>query len=274
MHSLSETLNKSGITPSIFAVIVDRVGEKRNNSISVRLVGSRKCFMNTKSILVSLSITAILVVSFITGYWIWEDNWSKPLELVSVSRVDHVFAKQLKAASQRVGLLSLRDMRLDGDDHEIRIWRWPNRSLQEAVFIKIEHGNFSGLHVRYERSSRDGVEWAEKIPLTPQSLSWNDLWAELQRKGLFSLALQPEIDCGRGRHYLDGIVYFVEIGSNGTYRNYTYAEGIEDCQESRQMTEIGKIIGTAFHDGKVECKADEWFPCVTINTETIKPSSE
>ncbi len=142
---------------------------------------------------------------------------------------------------------ALKDINLDGDDLEVRIWRPHDLPTLEGVFLTRINDDWSGLHFRFRTNEQGDIQAAETEQLKAPESGWTLFWAKLVEKGILRLPFSPENECDT--RYLDGVMYVVEISHNGTYRNYQYHEGVE-CRESKQMTEIGEIIGLEFDSGK------------------------
>src|SRR5690606_5809688 len=121
-------------------------------------------------------------------------------------------------------------------------------------------GEWSGLHLRFRADEQGEILRAQVEQLKTPESGWLLFWGELVGKGIMLLPYTPENECDT--RYIDGIIYVVEISQNGTYRNYQLKEDLFECRESKQMTEIGEIIGLAFDNGQEKCTRYEWFPCM------------
>ena len=187
----------------------------------------------------------------------WEDTRKEP-DVVSVSRFDPIFMKDINLATSMADIADLREISLIGDDIEVRIWRSYSLPTLEGVFLKRTAGEWSGLHLRVKGD--DHVQTTEVKQLNTPEIGWDLFWAKIAEKGILLLPITAENECDI--RYIDGILYVVEISQNKMYRNYQYQQGT-DCRESKQMTEIGEIIGVAFDSGSEECKKYEWFSCMT-----------
>jgi hypothetical protein len=150
------------------------------------------------------------------------------------------------------------------------VWRGFGLGLLEGVLIKRASGEWSGLHVSETIDQHGDVQAAEVEQLKTPKVGWESFWGKLVDKGILLFPLTPENECET--KYIDGILYVVEINQNGTYRNYQYHEGADECRESKQMTEIGEIIGLEFDSGQEECKEYEWFACMTSRKARSLPS--
>lgn len=212
------------------------------------------------------SVIGAVIVSFFSiaaiAYWLYRDEDPKKPDIVSISRFDYIFSKNIKLATSLADIPDLREISLGVDDIEVRIWRSHSLPAQEGVFIKRVNGEWSGLYLSLKADEHGEVQAAEvKLLATPES-GWQSFLGQLGEKGLFLLPLTAENECDtRG---FDGVRYIVEIGQNNTYRNYQYPAG-DGCRESKQMTEIGEIIGLELDLGPRECKATyEWFACMKL----------
>jgi hypothetical protein len=208
-------------------------------------------------------IGAVIVFSFSVAavvYWLYPEETGKAPNIVSISRFDSIFSKDISLATSLADMPDLREFSLGGDDIEVRIWRAHSLPAQEGVFLKRSNGKWSGLHIRFKTDQNGDVQAAEVEQLKTPELGWEAFWGKLVDKGILTFPLTPENECDtRG---FDGIHYVVEINQNNTYRNYQYAAGDDDCRESKQMTEIGQIIGLEFDSGPQQCKTTyEWFAC-------------
>jgi hypothetical protein len=209
-----------------------------------------------------IAVILVIFVSFAAlAYWFYWDETKKQPDIVSISRFDYIFSKDLKRATDMAEMPALREVSLDGDDLEVRILRAYSLSEQEGVFIKRVKGEWSGRHLRLKSNEHGDVQAAEVNELKTPASGWILFWGKLVEKGIMLLPLSPENECDTSR--IDGIRYFVEISQNNTYRNYQYQQGNFECRESKQMSEIGEIIGLEFDSGQEECKMYEWFACMT-----------
>ncbi len=222
-------------------------------------------------ILSAKSVCAILIVLggfAAAGYWFCREGTAKKPDITSVSRFDSIFSKDIKQATDMADIPALRDVGLEGDDLEVRIWRAHDLPTLEGVFLKQSSGNWSGRHFRFRTDWQGDIQTAEIEQLKAPEAGWPLFFGKLADKGLLRLPLSPENDCDT--RYIDGIRYFVEISQNGTYRNYQYSEGADDCRESKQMTDIGETIGVEFDPGEEKCENHKWFPCMTAGRSEMR----
>jgi len=224
-------------------------------------------FMNTLSRRVIIAVLVFFFVGAAVTGWLYRREGQNEPDIVSISRFDSIIFKgagkatgidQLTSLSN---LAELRKVRLRKGDIEVRVWRGFGLGLLEGVLIKREGGEWYGLHIREIIDQYAEVQSVALVQLSGPNGGWESFWGKLVDKGLLQFPLTPENECER--KYIDGILYVVEINQNGTYRNYQYLEGAEECRESKQMTEIGEIIGLEFDSGQEECKEYEWFACMT-----------
>lgn len=208
-------------------------------------------------------IGAVLVFLFgvaAAAYWLYREETQKEPDIVSISRFDSIFSKDINLATSLADMPPLRKVSLGVDDSEVRIWRGHSISTQEGVFIKRVNGEWSGLHLSLKTDEHGEVLAAEVKQLKTPESGWQIFLGKLGEKGLLLLPLTPENKCDT--NLIDGILYVVEINQNNTYRNYMYIAGNDGCRESKQMTEIGEIIGLEFDSSQEECKTTyEWFAC-------------
>lgn len=222
-------------------------------------VGSSIMFMNR-----SLKPVIGAVLVFFVGIagaacWLDREKTQRAPDIVSISRFDYIFSKDIRLATGMANIPDLREFSLGGEDMEVRIWRAHSLPAEEGVFIKRVNGEWTGRHFRLKTDEHGDIQTAEVKELRTPESGWQIFLGQLGEKGLFLLPLTAENECDtRG---LDGIRYIVEISQNNTYRNYQYPAG-DGCRESKQMTEIGEIIGSEFDSGQQECKTTyEWFAC-------------
>jgi hypothetical protein len=224
-------------------------------------------------------IIAVLVFFFgvaAVAYWLYREETQKDPDIVSISRFDSMIFKGVGRATgidqltSLAGLPELRKVRLRKGDIEARVWRGFGLGLLEGVLIKRVGGEWSGLHVSETIDQHGDVQAAEVNQLKTPKLGWESFWGKLVDKGILKLPLTPENECET--KYIDGTLYVVEINQNGTYRNYQNLEGADECRESKQMTEIGEIIGLEFDSGQEKCKRFEWFACMTSRKADSLPS--
>jgi len=201
--------------------------------------------------------------------WFNREETKRAPDIVSVSRFDSIFSKDIRLATSLADIPDLREFSLGGEDMEVRIWRVRYLPAEEAVFIKRVNGEWSGRHFRLKVNEHGDIQPAEVRELRTPGSGWQIFLGQLGEKGLFLLPLTAENECDtRG---FDGIRYIVEISQNNTYRNYQYPAG-DDCRESKRMTEIGEIIGLEFDSGQEQCKEFEWFACITYRKAQSLPS--
>ena len=208
-------------------------------------------------------IIAVLVLLFAlvgAAYWFCRNDTQKPPDIVSISRFDPIFSKDIKRATDMADLPALREVSLNGDDLEVRIWRTQSLPTLEGVLLRHIDGDWSGLHLRFRTDEQGEIQGAEVEQLKTPVSGWRLFWGELVGTGIMLLPFTPENECDT--RYIDGIIYFVEISQNGTYRNYQYSGASFECRESKQMPEIGEIIGLAFDSGQEKCTQYEWFACM------------
>ncbi len=208
-------------------------------------------------IVVSVSLFALTAVA----YWLCREETHKAPDIVDVSRGDSVLSKDVNLATSMADIPALRDVGLDGDDIEVRVWRSFSLPTQEGVLLKRVRGQWSGHHIFFKTDERGDVLASEVVKLKPPKIGWELFWGKLVEKGILLLPITPENECDFS--VIDGQRYFVEISQNNMYRNYQYSENHFECRESRQMTEIGEIIGVEFDTGQEACKRYEWFACMT-----------
>lgn len=221
----------------------------------------------SKRIIPAVSVFLLAIAG--VAYWLYREETQKEPDIVSISRFDSIFSKDINLATSLADMLSLREVSLRGDDIEVRIWRAYDLSTLEGVFLKRSNGQWSGLHMRFRTNEQGEIQAAEVEQLKTPKVGWSLFWGKIAEKGILLLPITPENECDtRG---LDGIRYIVEINQNNTYRNYQYPAG-DDCRESKQMTEIGEIIGLEFDSGQEKCKRYEWFACMTDRKAKSLPS--
>ena len=226
-------------------------------------------FMNKLSKRVIIAVLVFLFGVAAVAYWLYREEPQKKPDIVSISRFDYIFSKDHKLATSMANMSDLREVSLGADEIEVRIWRAYDLSTLEGVFIKRVKGDSSGLHFRFNTDEHGEVQAAEVEQLKTPAVGWSLFFGKLAEKGIFLLPLTPENECDT--RYIDGIRYIVEINQNYTYRNYQYIQG-DGCRESKQMTEIGEIIGLEFDSGQEKCKRYEWFACMTDRKAKSLPS--
>jgi hypothetical protein len=201
--------------------------------------------------------------------WFNREEAKRAPDIVSVSRFDSILSKDIRLATSLADIPDLREDSLGVDDIEVRIWRGHSLSTLEGVFVKRVNGEWSGFHLSLKSDEHGKVQAAEVKQLKAPESGWQIFLGELGEKGLFMLPLTPENECDTSS--IDGILYIVEISQNNTYRNYQYPAG-DHCRESKQMTEIGEIIGLEFDSGQEQCKEFEWFACMRNRKAESLPS--
>ncbi len=211
----------------------------------------------TKRILVILVVFGSFAA---VAYWFYQAETQRKPDIISLSRFDYIFSKDINLASSMANMPALREVSLDSDDIEVRIWRTHSTPTLEGVLLRRINNEWSGLHIRFRTNDQGDIQAAEVEQLKNSVSDWFYFWGKLVEKGLLLLPITAESECDT--NYIDGILYVVEISQNNTYRNYQYREG-DGCRESKQMTEIGEIIGLEFDSGTERCEMFNWFACMT-----------
>ena len=227
-------------------------------------------FMNKSPKLVIIAVSVFLFTIAAVAYWLYREETQKKPDIVSISRFDFIFSKDIKVATNMADMPDLREVSLGGDDIEVRIWRAYDLPTLEGVFLRRVKGEWSGSHFRFRTNEQGDIQAAEVEQLKTPASGWSLFLGKMAEKGILLLPLTAENECDT--NIIDGIFYVVEINQNNTYRNYMYIAGNDECRESKQMTEIGEIIGLEFDSGQEECKRYEWFACMTSRKAKSLPS--
>lgn len=222
-----------------------------------------------KSSKLFLSILAISVCLALAGCRLYPEATHEPPNIVSISQFDSIFSRDINLATSMADIPTLREASLNDDDIEVRIWRAFDVSTLEGVFLKRTGSEWSALHIRFRTVNKGDIQGTEVKQLPEPEEGWESFWGKIVDKGLLRLPISPEGDCET--KYIDGILYFVEISQKRTYRNFQYTENDNTCRsESKQMTEIGEIIGLEFDSGEEECTRYEWFACMVARKNGVK----
>lgn len=144
----------------------------------------------------------IAVLVFLLGvagvaYWLYREETQKQPDIVSISRFDSIFSKDINLATSMADMPALREVSLDGDDIEVRIWREHDLSTLEGVFLKRINGQWSGLHIRFKTDEQGDVQAAEVGQLKTPKLGWESFWGTIVDKGYYGFLLHPRMNATR-----------------------------------------------------------------------------
>jgi hypothetical protein len=216
--------------------------------------------MNKLFTRISIVILTFVIGIFSVAGWFYYQESQKPQIILPNHRWEQIFFKSINNATNLAGLEELREIPLNREDIEIRVWRGFGLSPLEGIILKQTDGIWTAFHI----TTNDYVE-ADKAKIKrlsrPKS-GWESLWKQINDKGILMLRDPSEIECEDSG--FDGMSYVVEINQNKIYRTYQMRSGGK-CEGVQQMEQIGEIIGLEFDSGHEECKTTEWFACMTFN---------
>lgn len=123
---------------------------------------------------------------------------------------------------------------LPSDSFEVRVWVVSN--LQKVSKDGTRWTPFKGFSIRRDASLWTGryVDNGLIQSVEPRS-EWHALWARLVALGLLTLPDSSQLP--NPAPVTDGVSYVVEIGTQGHYRTYSYAN-----PEHQKWPEAGRII--------------------------------
>lgn len=163
-------------------------------------------------------------------------------------RLDELVFHEINERATKAGLSSLRDVALNGEDLEVRVWASFGLNGLGGFFLKRHNSQWTATKLRPMIDS----EILTPLEHYPEpKLGWDAFWNNLVSKGLLSL---PDDSCFKENFAsVDGTAYIVEINLNGIYRTYhcgnpsirTPEYGYKDQKAmnvAKQMTEIARHI--------------------------------
>jgi hypothetical protein len=150
------------------------------------------------------------------------------------------FWETIDSRTKQAGIQRLREIRLQDDDLEVRLWIGFGVKVLNGFVLKRTNDKWSAYHlsVNYD----DPKHWRPtSVPLREPIIGWNKSWLSLVENNILTLPDATSINCEKPM--LDGISYVVEIRKGENYRTYSYGNPeLNKCAEARSMVAIADII--------------------------------
>lgn len=152
---------------------------------------------------------------------------------------ERIFFGTIDERVDAANLANLRQVSLQGDELEVRIWAGFGLGRLRGVVLRRSAAGWIGLHLEPPEERNTGAR-----EITPRG-GWDALWARIEREGL--LVLPDSATLKPGPKVADGICYVVEINRKGTYRAYHYCNPSDQYwPEGHRFLRIARALDTRF----------------------------
>lgn len=151
--------------------------------------------------------------------------------------------KVIDEQTNKAHLRSLRLIRLNDGDSEVRVWVGFGQNGEDGLVLRRVNNRWSATHLHGIFEVYPPNTYHEELP-EPNS-GWDLTWQKLARAGLLTLPDAASLQCNS--YVNDGTTYVVEVNVDHAYRAYMYDNpDSARCKEAKQMISLGEIIANEF----------------------------
>ena len=165
-------------------------------------------------------------------------NAAAPAQDIPKATWEPIYFRSINKLSGMVGWRPLRNLALQSDSFEVRIWIGFGIGPLEVLSIQREGSAWRGRYAIHRMWLAGPVAVQSVVPKS----GWAQHWVRLVRLGLLTLPDSSTLPRSESM-VADGVSYVVEINKDGRYRTYMYGNPKhEKWPEAKRMIEIVEAL--------------------------------